>query len=70
MPYVEAYDPVEDKWTALAKLPAFTKSEYAVAAYRFVIIKFMFSCITCTKKYKKQSKTLEIKRLILISKLK
>ena len=47
MPYVEAYDPVEDKWTALAKLPAFTKSEYAVAAYRFVDCFFL--CIYLLK---------------------
>ena len=38
MPYVEAYDPVTHQWSALAKLPAFTKSEYAVAAYRNSII--------------------------------
>lgn len=38
MPYVEAYDPVTHQWSSLAKLPAFTKSEYAVAAYRNSII--------------------------------
>ncbi|XP_039266429.1 kelch-like protein 24 isoform X2 [Styela clava] len=38
MPYVDAYDAVSSKWTQLAKLPAFTKSEYAVASFRNSII--------------------------------
>lgn len=38
MPYVDAYDAVSGKWSQLAKLPAFTKSEYAVASFRNSII--------------------------------
>jgi len=38
MPYVEAFDPVTLQWGSLAKLPAFTKSEYAVASFRNSII--------------------------------
>uniref|UniRef100_H2YWD0 BTB domain-containing protein n=1 Tax=Ciona savignyi TaxID=51511 RepID=H2YWD0_CIOSA len=38
MPYVEAFDPVTGQWSSLAKLPAFTKSEYAVASFKNSII--------------------------------
>nr|CAB3259972.1 kelch-like protein 24 [Phallusia mammillata] len=38
MPQVEAFDPVTGHWGSLAKLPAFTKSEYAVASFRNSII--------------------------------
>ena len=38
LPYVEAFDPVTKQWSSLAKLPAFTKSEYAVATFRNSII--------------------------------
>ncbi|CAK8673497.1 unnamed protein product [Clavelina lepadiformis] len=38
MPYVEAFDPVTNQWSSLAKLPAFTKSEYAIASFRNSII--------------------------------
>ncbi|XP_002129210.2 kelch-like protein 24a [Ciona intestinalis] len=38
MPYVEAFDPVTGQWNSLAKLPAFTKSEYAVASFKNSII--------------------------------
>lgn len=34
MPYVDAYDPISNEWVSLAKLPAFTKSEYSVASFR------------------------------------
>lgn len=34
LPYTECYDPVTGEWKALAKLPEFTKSEYAVCALR------------------------------------
>lgn len=37
-PYVHAYDPSINEWTSLAKLPTFTKSEYAVATFRNTII--------------------------------
>lgn len=34
LPYTECYDPVTGEWKSLAKLPEFTKSEYAVCALR------------------------------------
>lgn len=34
LPYTEYYDPVTGEWKSLAKLPEFTKSEYAVCALR------------------------------------
>ncbi|XP_036377721.1 kelch-like protein 24 [Megalops cyprinoides] len=34
LPYTECYDPVSGEWKSLAKLPEFTKSEYAVCALR------------------------------------
>lgn len=34
LPYTECYDPVTGEWRSLAKLPEFTKSEYAVCALR------------------------------------
>lgn len=34
LPYTECYDPVTGEWKPLAKLPEFTKSEYAVCALR------------------------------------
>lgn len=34
LPYNECYDPVTGEWKSLAKLPEFTKSEYAVCALR------------------------------------
>ncbi|TTX55689.1 Acetylcholine receptor subunit delta [Bagarius yarrelli] len=34
LPYTECYDPVTGEWKSLAKLPEFTKSEYAVCAVR------------------------------------
>lgn len=34
MPYTECYDPMTGEWKSLAKLPEFTKSEYAVCALR------------------------------------
>lgn len=34
LPYTECYDPVTGDWKSLAKLPEFTKSEYAVCALR------------------------------------
>ena len=36
--YVDAFDPVTDQWSSLAKLPPFTKSEYAVATFRNSIL--------------------------------
>lgn len=38
LPYTECYDPVTGEWKSLAKLPEFTKSEYAVCALRNDII--------------------------------
>lgn len=38
MPYVEAFDPASGNWTSLARLPTFTKSEYAVTSFRNSII--------------------------------
>ncbi|MEE6523278.1 hypothetical protein FKM82_022102 [Ascaphus truei] len=34
LPYTECYDPVTGEWKSLAKLPEFTKSEYAVCSLR------------------------------------
>lgn len=34
LPYTECYDPMTGEWKSLAKLPEFTKSEYAVCALR------------------------------------
>lgn len=34
LPYTECYDPVTGEWKSLAKLPEFTKSEYAVCTLR------------------------------------
>lgn len=34
LPYTECYEPVTGEWKSLAKLPEFTKSEYAVCALR------------------------------------
>ncbi|XP_040589602.1 kelch-like protein 24 [Mesocricetus auratus] len=34
LPYTECYDPVTGEWKSLAKLPEFTKSEYAVCALK------------------------------------
>ncbi|XP_056453577.1 kelch-like protein 24a [Gadus chalcogrammus] len=34
LPYTECYDPVTGEWKSMAKLPEFTKSEYAVCALR------------------------------------
>ncbi|XP_028822781.1 kelch-like protein 24, partial [Denticeps clupeoides] len=34
LPYTESYDPVTGEWRMLAKLPEFTKTEYAVCALR------------------------------------
>lgn len=34
LPYTECFDPVIGEWKSLAKLPEFTKSEYAVCALR------------------------------------
>jgi len=38
MQYVDAFDPVTNSWSSLAKLPQFAKSEYAVATFRNTII--------------------------------
>lgn len=38
MPYVEAYDAVAHTWTQLAKIPAYTKAEYAVTSFGNSII--------------------------------
>ena len=37
-PNMNAFDPVTGKWESLAKLPTFTKSEYAVTSFRNNII--------------------------------
>ena len=46
LPYTECYDPVTGEWKSLAKLPEFTKSEYAVCALRNDILVSGKSCHT------------------------